>query len=127
MLADLIHACGAFAVPQALLSFAVLALLGAYLLEALGGRPSATEDAPWRVTLEPLGGIAVSLGLLGSVVGFIGSFSGFSGPLRTERVAEGLGLAYYTTAWGIVTALLASGGVYLLDVLHRRRRERAVS
>jgi hypothetical protein len=125
MISDLVRACGAFVVPQALLSMLVLALLVAYLLEALGGRPKGGGAAPWRVTLEPLGGIAVSLGLLGSVVGFIGSFGGFSGPLRTERVAEGLGLAYYPTAWGIVTALLASGGVYALDVLHRRRMERA--
>jgi biopolymer transport protein ExbB/TolQ len=39
-------------------------------------------------------------------------------------VAEGLSLAYYTTAWGIVTALMASGGVYLLDVLQRRLTRR---
>jgi len=124
MIAELVRACGAFAVPQALLSVLVLALLVAYLLEAAAGRPRGAEASPWKETLEPLGGIAVSLGLLGSVVGFIGSFGGFSGPLRTENVAEGLGLAYYTTAWGIVTALLASGGVYVLDMLQRRRARR---
>ena len=117
---DLISACGAFAAPQALLSAAVLGLFVAYLLEAIAGRPRGAA-APWKATLEPLGGIAVSLGLLGSVVGFIGSFGGFEGPLRTEGVAAGLSLAYHTTAWGIVTALVANGGCYLLDLLHRRR------
>jgi hypothetical protein len=121
MAGDLWRACGAFAVPQALLSVLVLGLLVAYLLETVAGRPR-DGSAPWRTTLEPLGGIAVSLGLLGSVVGFIGSFGGFEGPLRTEGVAAGLSLAYHTTAWGIVTALLASGGCYVLDVVAARRR-----
>ena len=118
MIQSLYKHCGIFAGPQILLSVVTLGLLVAYLL-AWWRRELLPGKNPWEQTLEPLAGIAVTIGLLGSVYGFIIAFGGFREGLDVSRVVSGLGSAYWTTGVGIVTSLVASLGSYSLSVLNR--------
>ncbi|MFP4054534.1 MAG: MotA/TolQ/ExbB proton channel family protein [Phycisphaerae bacterium] len=115
---DILHNCGVFAWPQIALSVLTVGLLGGYLLALRRGEiPRGCQ--PWNRTLEPLAGIATTVGLLGSVAGFIVAFRGFTDGLDVDSLTRGLAGAYWTTGVGIVTALVASGGAYALTVLHR--------
>ena len=110
--------CGVLAIPQLLLSGVTVALLAGYLVAWRRGELTGGA-APWAATLEPLAGISTTVGLLGSVAGFIVAFGGFEGGLDVPRLTRGLAAAYWTTGVGIVTALVASAGAYLLTVLNR--------
>jgi hypothetical protein len=110
--------CGLLAVPQLLLSVLTVSLLVGYLLSLRRGEISR-QQRPWARTLEPLSGISTTVGLLGSVIGFIVAFAGFRDGVNVPRLTQGLSTAYWTTGVGIVTALVASSGAYLLDALHR--------
>ena len=112
--------CGALALPQLVLSAVTVALLVGYLV-ALRRREIAPGSRPWDRTLEPLAGISTTVGLLGSVLGFIVAFSGFQNGLDVPRLTQGLSTAYWTTGVGIVTALVATCGSYILSVLNRAR------
>lgn len=120
MLRLIFEHCGVFAIPQLALSAWTLGVVAAYLL-ALWRRELLPGRTPWQKHLDPLAGIAVTVGLLGSVCGFIEAFSGFQGGLNVPKVVSGLGAAYWTTGVGIVTSLVASAGSYVLGVLHTRR------
>ena len=55
-----------------------------------------------------LGNTATLLGLLGTIFGLITAFSGVSAASATERskvLAEGISVAMYTTAFGLITAV----------------------
>ena len=91
----------------------------AYLLAAVRGEFRNLDNPPWRRQLEPLGGIAVSLGLLGSVWAFTTAFGGFMGGIDIDRIVAGLGTAYTTTGVGLITAIIASLGSYGCDLLVR--------
>ena len=93
----------------------MLVLLGVHVRR----RELLPRENPWEKTLEPLAGIAVTIGLLGSVYGFIVAFGGFRQGLDVPKVVSGLGSAYWTTGVGIVTSLVASLGSYVLGVLNR--------
>jgi hypothetical protein len=114
--AAIIEHCGAFAAPQVALSILTVGLWFGYLLAWLRREPGLAAR-PWRDTLEPLGALAMQIGLLGSIVGFIIAFGGFQDGLDVQRLTGGLARAYWTTGVGIVTALLAAFGVYTLQVL----------
>ncbi len=116
MFEAIFHNCGVFALPQLALSVVTVGLLVAYLL-AWARREFPAGEKPWEHTLDPLSGIAVTLGLLGSVVGFIIAFGGFQNGLDVERLTQGLAAAYWTTGIGIVTSLVALLGSYTLGVL----------
>ena len=118
MIQTILKHCGFFAVPQILLSVLTLGLLAAYIL-AWWRRELVPGENPWERTLEPLAGIAVTIGLLGSVYGFIVAFGGFRGGLNVPEIVSGLGAAYWTTGAGIITSLVASLGSYVLGVLNR--------
>ena len=118
MFEQLISKCGPFFIPQLLLSVTTFGLLLAYFMAWLR-RELFPGEMPWEKTLEPLSGIAVTIGLLGSVVGFIVAFGGFQNGLDVETLTLGLGTAYYTTGFGIVTSLAASLGSYMLSVLNK--------
>ena len=117
MAAHLIDALGLFLYPQLALSVVVIGLCLAYLLAAARGELRNLDRPPWRRQLEPLGGIAVTLGLLGSVWAFMQAFGGFSGGIDIDRIVAGLGTAYTTTGVGLVTAIIATLGVYACDLL----------
>ncbi len=110
--------CGLFAWPQIALSVLTFGFLFGYLIAWLRGELYRGEE-PWRSTLEPLGGISVSLGLLGSVAGFIMAFGGFQNGVNVPQLTAGLATAYWTTGVGIVTSLVASIGGYALGLLNR--------
>jgi biopolymer transport protein ExbB/TolQ len=100
------------------LSFVTLGILTAYLIAR--ARPELVPgESPWRTYLEPLAGFAVMLGMLGSVTGIISAFATFEGGLDLDRMSGGLAEAYWTTGVGLCTALVASIGAYILDVLNR--------
>ena len=112
--------CGFLAVPQLALSVLTLSVLAGYLV-AWRRHEIAPGARPWARTLEPLAPISTTVGLLGSVVGFIMAFTGFQDGVNVSRLTRGLSAAYWTTGVGIVTALVASCGAYLLTVLNADR------
>jgi hypothetical protein len=116
---EILDHCGAFAWPQLVLSTLTVGIVAGYLLAIRRGEVGPGQR-PWDRTLEPLAGIATTVGLLGSVAGFIVAFSGFGEQLNVPRLTGGLSSAYWTTGMGIVTALFASGGAYALNVLNRQ-------
>ncbi len=119
MVARLVDSLGWFLYPQLALSALVIGLCLSYLLAAARGEFRNLEARPWRRQLEPLGGIAVSIGLLGSVWAFIKAFGGFAGGIDIDRIVAGLGTAYSTTGVGLITAIIAGLGAYACDVLAR--------
>ena len=110
-----------FFYPQLTLSVAVTALVAAYAVSFVRGEYRKRTDAPWRRTLDPLAGLAVSLGLLGSVYSFARAFHGFGGAIDVEEITSRLGVAYATTAFGLVTSITAALGSYVFGVLSRER------
>ena len=119
MLARLVESLGLFIYPQLALSALVIGLCLAYLLAAVRGELRGLTTAPWRRQLEPLGGIAVSIGLLGSVWAFIQAFGGFAGGFEVDKIVAALGTAYSTTGVGLMTAIIAGLGAYTFDVMAR--------
>ena len=112
---------GVFFVPQMTLSVITLAIVLGYAIAFLRGE-LVKGAAPWRRTLDPLAGLAVSVGLLGSVVSFCVAFDGFrGGGFDVERITAGLATAYVTTAVGLVTSLMAGLASYVLGVLVKSR------
>jgi len=120
MMAQLVDSLGFFIYPQGAISMMVVGLCLAYLLAGLRGELGKLSDRPWQRQLEPLGGIAVSLGLLGSVWAFTQAFGGFAGGIDVDRIVEGLGTAYTTTGVGLVTAIVAGLVSYACDQVVRR-------
>lgn len=120
MAANLVDTLGIFLYPQLAVSVAVIGLCLAYMLAAMRGEFRNLEKPPWRRQLEPLGGIAVSLGLLGSVWAFTQAFGGFTGGIDIDRIVAGLGTAYTTTGVGLVTAIIAGLGAYACDLLAKQ-------
>jgi len=118
--AGLVDTLGIFLYPQLAVSIAVIGLCIAYMLAAMRGEFRNLDKPPWRRQLEPLGGIAVSLGLLGSVWAFTRAFGGFTGGIDIDRIVAGLGTAYTTTGVGLVTAIIAGLGSYACDLLARQ-------
>ena len=116
-----IRSSGPFFLPQLALSLLTLSLVLAYAVALFRGELKQSEPG-WQRTLEPLAGVAVGVGLLGSVVSFcvaFGGFSGVSGAFEVDRIAAGLTMAYTTTAVGLVTALAASFASWTLGVVVR--------
>ncbi|MHC4415563.1 MAG: MotA/TolQ/ExbB proton channel family protein [Planctomycetota bacterium] len=120
MAGRLLDTLGIFLYPQMAISVIVIGLCIAYLLAAARGELRNQSSSPWRRQLDPLGGIAVSVGLLGSVWAFTTAFGGFSGGIDVDRIVEGLGTAYTTTGVGLVTAIIAGLGSYVCDLLAQR-------
>lgn len=117
MTGSLIESLGFFLYPQLALSVLVIGLCVTYLLAAARGEFRSLTAPPWRKQLEPLGSIAVSVGLLGSVWAFTRAFGGFSGGIDVDRIVDGLGTAYTTTGVGLITAIIAAAGSYACDLL----------
>ena len=116
MITGLIQNCGIFFLPQLAISVATVSLVIGYLV-ALMRHEVPRGQKPWAQTLDPLGSVAVSIGLLGSVVGFISAFGGFQNGIDVKLLTSGLAVAYYTTGVGIFTSLLGSLGSYVLGII----------
>ena len=116
MIRSIVEGAGAFFWPQMVLSMVALALVIGFLIAWLR-REVEPGTRPWNRALEPLAGVAVTVGLLGSVCGFVQSFNGFQSGIDVERVTAGLAVSYMTTLVGLVTSLIATLGCYLLNIL----------
>ncbi|MCA9394516.1 MAG: MotA/TolQ/ExbB proton channel family protein [Candidatus Omnitrophica bacterium] len=121
MLRNLIQQSGVVGLPLTLVSVLVLAYLLARLV-AHAFAPDEQRRADHQRFLEPLGGIALSLGLLGSVVGFIRSFSSLDGAWDPEILLGGLSEAYISTVFGITLHVVVLVSSYFLN-LNRSTKE----
>ncbi|TKB53068.1 MotA/TolQ/ExbB proton channel family protein [Ferrimonas aestuarii] len=77
--------------------------------------------------LMVIGIISPMMGLLGTVLGLITMFESIGandGPISPALLAEGLGLAMYTTAAGLMIALPAIAGAHLLNLWADRQLNR---
>lgn len=120
---DVANSTGAFFFPQLVLSVIVTAQVIAYLTALGRGELRGRHDRPWRRVLDPLGALAVSVGLLGSVYSFARAFAGFGGEVNIDEITARLGTAYGTTAFGLVTSIIAGLGSYVLGVVVGRPPE----
>ena len=120
MMDFVVRACGVFFVPQLVLSLLTVALVVGYGVAWMRGELRKGEPT-WEHTLDPLAGVAVSVGLLGSVVSFCIAFGGFkNGGFDVQRITAGLTTAYTTTAVGLITSLVATLGSWALGALVKR-------
>lgn len=120
MLRALFDNLGVFLGPQLAISLLTLSLVCGYFMAWLRGELTPGER-PWKDPLEPLAGMAVSLGLLGSVVGICIALGSLGDNLDVTRLTSGLARAYWTTGAGLISALTAGFGSYLLGVLNRKK------
>ncbi|QIZ76218.1 MotA/TolQ/ExbB proton channel family protein [Ferrimonas lipolytica] len=77
--------------------------------------------------LMVIGIVSPMMGLLGTVLGLINMFESIGateGPVSPALLADGLGLAMYTTAAGLIIALPAIGGAHLLSLWAERQMSR---
>ena len=120
MMEFVVRSCGVFFVPQLVLSALTVALVLGYTIAWVRGE--LRRDHPtWERTLDPLAGVAVTVGLLGSVVSFCVAFGGFTNAgFEIQRITAGLTTAYTTTAVGLVTSLVASLGAWVFSVAVKR-------
>ena len=119
MIGILIEKCGILFWPQLALNMAIWTLIIAYLV-ALFKRDIIPGQRPWDDTLVPLGGLAVTLGLFGSVIGFVTAFSGFQKGVDVSTLARGLSVAYWTTGVGIASSLSCTLGSYALNQIRKK-------
>ena len=66
--------------------------------------------------------IPPSIGLLGTVVGVVQSFNLTNGRLTAETAAAGLGVACFTTVFGLTISIIASVSSYILAWLNGQER-----
>jgi biopolymer transport protein ExbB len=100
-------------------------LLGAVLFERtlvvgvwyrlLGRRLPMTRRFAHRRVLPFFTDVPPSIGLLGTVIGVVRSLELVDGRLNTDAVGAGLGVACLTTVVGLIIAIIASVGGYVLD------------
>lgn len=117
MLGSFINSLGYFVYPQAAMSLITAALVLGYGVAWMRGELLRRNDKPWRQTLLPLGSIALSIGLLGSVYAFLSAFSGFQGGVDVQRITTALSLGYATTLVGLTQSIMASVCCYLLGLV----------
>lgn len=118
MMRSIAEQCGVFFVPQLALSIVVVTLVTGYFV-AWARRELPAGQRPWDRTLEPLASISVSVGLLGSVVGFCTAFGSFRNGIDVDQLTAGLALSYVTTGVGLCISLLSMFGSYVLSLLNR--------
>ncbi len=73
-------------------------------MEVAGGHV-AHELSRYLTLLGAIGSIAPLLGLLGTVVGMIDIFASQQGGANPQQLAQGISVALYSTAFGIVVAV----------------------
>jgi biopolymer transport protein ExbB len=71
----------------------------------LAGGQVAHELSRYLALLGAIGSVAPLLGLLGTVVGMIDIFSSQQGGANPQQLAQGISIALYSTAFGIIVAV----------------------
>ena len=115
MVRQLIQDCGPFFfIIQLLFSLLTVGCVCAYGVAMLR-RELPRGEKPWDPTVQPLCGIAVLIGLLGSVVSFRTAFGGVNeNGVDVAQISAGLTRAYTTTAWGLIAAVFGAIGCWVL-------------
>lgn len=120
MLRNLFLNSGPVAYPLLVISLVLFACLFAQTIAWVSAKISRRTYIPlfsFEKWIEPLGGIAVSLGLLGSVVGFIRAFGAFVlGQVEPHILVSGLSTAYYSTAFGLSLSIIALASSYIFSL-----------
>jgi len=101
------------------LNVAIWTLIAGYLIALFKGE-ILRGQRPWEESLMPLGGLAVTLGLFGSVIGFVSAFNGFQQGVDVSTLARGLSVAYWTTGVGITSSLSSTLGAYVLNQIRKK-------
>ena len=114
MLREIFVRCGIVGIPLLVVSVLMFSFIFAHLI-AVFWRGSKGGIA-YKKLIEPLEGVAVSLGLLGSVSGFIKAFGSFSGQLNPAQLTGGLKEAYYTTLIGLSLSVIGAVSCYVFDI-----------
>jgi len=115
MVKEIFTRCGFVGFPLLGISILMFSFIFAHIA-ALIWRGSQSGIA-YKKLIEPLEGVAVSLGLLGSVNGFIRAFGSFSGQLNPVQLTSGLKEAYYTTLVGLSLSIIGALSCYIFDLL----------
>lgn len=116
MLREIFSKCGIVGYPLLVVSLLMFSFIFAQLLAIF--RRGSQSGVAYKRLIEPLEGVAVSLGLLGSVSGFIKAFGAFSGQLDPMRLTSGLKEAYYTTLVGLTISIIGAVSCYFFDILN---------
>lgn len=114
MLREIFSKCGIVGYPLLIVSLLIFGFIFAEIVAMF--RRGSRDTRAYKKLIEPLEGVAVSLGLLGSVSGFIKAFGAFSGQLDPMRLTSGLKEAYYTTLVGLTLSIVAAVSCYLFDI-----------
>ena len=113
MLKEIFTKCGIVGYPLLVVSVFMFSFVFAHIVSIFWhGRKGGIA---YKKLIEPLEGVAVSLGLLGSVSGFIKAFGSFSGQLDPSQLTAGLKEAYYTTLVGLTLSIIGSVSCYVFD------------
>ena len=114
MIQEVFAKCGIIRFPLLAVSLLMFGFIFAHLM-AIFWRGSQNGIA-YKKLIEPLEGVSVSLGLLGSVSGFIKAFGSFSGQLNPAQLTGGLKEAYYTTLVGLSLSIIGAVSCYIFDL-----------
>ena len=113
MLKEIFTKCGFVGYPLLIISIFMVSFIFAHIVSIFWDRK--TGGIAYKKYIEPLEGVAVSLGLLGSVSGFIKAFGAFNGQLDPMRLTLGLKEAYYTTLVGLTISIVGAVSCYIFD------------
>jgi len=117
MLREIFSKCGFVGYPLLFVSLLMFSFIFAQILDIF--RRGSQSGVAYKTLIEPLEGVAVSLGLLGSVSGFIKAFGAFSGQLDPMRLTAGLKEAYYTTLVGLTISIIGAVSCYFFGFFNR--------
>jgi len=125
MLREVLSKCGFVGYPLLVVSLLMFSFIFAQVLSIF--QRGSRIRADYKKLIEPLEGVAVSLGLLGSVSGFIKAFGAFSGQLDPMQLTAGLKEAYYTTLVGLSLSIIGAISCYFFDIFlqHPVKTERS--
>ena len=114
---EIVLKCGILGYPLIAVSILLWGIIIGGIFEFFGER-----DFKYYIKLiDPLGGISVSLGLLGTVVGFIKAFKSFGGGFNPQELISGIHQAYYTTLIGLILSIIGNIVCYFFEVMRREK------
>jgi len=116
MLREIFTRCGFVGIPLFAISVLMFSFIFAHIVSAF--LSWGQNGIPYKKLIQPLEGVAVSLGLVGSVSGFIKAFGAFGGQLDPLRLTSGLKEAYYTTLVGLTLSIFGAVSCYIFDLFN---------